>query len=199
MCAKFRNIFCVESTRLSGYDYGRNGAYFMTICTEKRKNYFGEIIETNRIDFPNEMRLNSTGEIAKKFWGEIPNFFPFVLLDEFIVMPNHIHGIIVINKPDNKPNVETRLIASLQSNGGFAGLNNPMMHENVSRVIRWFKGRCSFEIHKINSQFPWQTRFYDHVIQNEKSLMEIREYIFRNVQNWNSDRNNHESDDYFDF
>lgn len=91
-----------------------------------------------------------------------------------------------------------RLIASLQSNGGFAGLNNPMMHENVSRVIRWFKGRCSFEIHKINSQFAWQTRFYDHVIKNEKSFMKIREYIFRNVQNWNSDRNNHESDDYFD-
>ncbi len=192
MCAKYQNKYRIESCRLQEHDYGRNGAYFITICTEKRKNYFGEIIETNRIDFPNEMRLNSTGEIAKKFWGEIPNFFPFVLLDEFIVMPNHIHGIIVINKPDNKPNVETRLIASLQSNGGFAGLNNPMMHENVSRVIRWFKGRCSFEIHKINSQFAWQTRFYDHVIQNEKSFMQIREYIFRNVQNWNSDRNNHE-------
>lgn len=87
----FRNKYRVSSTRLQTHDYSSNGYYFLTICTKNRENYFGEIVN-------NKMQLSKIGKTAKKFWREIPKHFPFVKLDEFVVMPNHVHGIIIINK-----------------------------------------------------------------------------------------------------
>jgi REP element-mobilizing transposase RayT len=78
-----------KQNRLKGFDYSSNGYYYITICTQERKHYFGEIVN-------DEINLSEIGKIAKKYWFEIPNHFPFVKLNEFIVMPNHIHGIVVI-------------------------------------------------------------------------------------------------------
>ena len=107
-------------------------------------------------------------------------------------MPNHIHGILIIT-------VETRLIASLQPinristpspqmQGGVTGLKNPMLHNNISRVVRWYKGRCTFEIRKIHADFAWQSLFHDHIIKNEESYQKIGDYIISNPENWANDK-----------
>jgi len=148
---KFKNKYRIPSARLQSWDYGINGAYFITICTQNREHFFGNVVD-------GIMQLNELGQLAENYWLEIPNHFPFIELGNFVVMPNHTHGILIIDKMD-APTVETRLIASLQSqsqtetNGGFAGTKNPMFHENISRIIRWYKGLCSFEMRKINADF----------------------------------------------
>ncbi len=90
---KFRDKYRIPSSRLQNWDYGWNAPYFVTICTAKREYYFGEI--KNR-----KIHLSGIGKIAQQFWQEIPKHFPFVILDAFVVMPNHVHGIIIIDKPD---------------------------------------------------------------------------------------------------
>jgi putative transposase len=96
MTQKFRNKYRIPSTRLQNWDYGWNASYFVTICTHKRKCYFGEVVNGNMI-------LSEIGKMAEKCWMEIPNHFPFVKLDAHVVMPNHVHGIIIIDKPDGDP------------------------------------------------------------------------------------------------
>ena len=88
---KFQNKYRISSARLQHWDYGSDALYFVTICTQNREHYFGEIDD-------GKMQLSETGKIAYRFWFEIPNHFPFVELGEFVVMPNHIHGIIIIDK-----------------------------------------------------------------------------------------------------
>jgi hypothetical protein len=91
-----------------------------------------------------------------------------------------------IESIDNK---ETRLIASLPNkNGGFSGDKNPMLNDTISKIIRWYKGRCTFECRKINSDFSWQSRFHDHIIRNSKSFDIIQNYIFENPMNWEKDK-----------
>ena len=200
---KFQNKYRIPSARWQTWDYGSNGAYFITICTQNRRHFFGEIIDST---IPDEsiMHLNDMGEMAEKYWVEIPQYFPFVSLGNFVIMPNHMHGILII---DNPTIVQTRLIASLSDlqsptpestsennstpttkTGGITGDKNPMFHENISRIIRWYKGRCSFEIRKIHSDFGWQSRFYDHIIRNSASYENIQNYISNNPQNWIKDK-----------
>ena len=93
MADKYLDKYRIPSARLSTWNYSSNGAYFITICTANRRNYFGEIINA-------EMQLSKPGEMANQCWLAIPDHFPFVLLDAFVVMPNHMHGIIIIDKPD---------------------------------------------------------------------------------------------------
>ncbi|MEO7315098.1 MAG: hypothetical protein ABIW47_07935, partial [Ginsengibacter sp.] len=90
---------------------------------------------------------------------------------------------------------ETRSIASLQQNpqkqpGGFAGDKNPMLNDNISKIVRWYKGRCSFEIRKINVDFKWQSRFHDHIIRNDKEYQRISDYIINNPDTWKDDKFN---------
>lgn len=194
---KYKNKYRITSARAQWWDYGWNGAYFITICTQNREYFFGEIIETQFIASP-------IGQSAETIWYEIPNQFPFVELGEFVVMPNHIHGILILNKPDDDDKkrdtnldtkFETRLIASQQNaeqnqtkTGGFAGDKNPMINDNISRIIRWYKGRCSFEIRKIHIDFAWQPRFHDHIIRNNAEYERISTYIMNNPANWNADK-----------
>ncbi|MFA4817467.1 MAG: transposase [Parcubacteria group bacterium] len=180
---KYKNKYRIRSSRLKGYDYSQNGIYFITICTKNREEYFGKI--ENGI-----IILSDIGKIAEKFWQEIPSYFSFVILDEYIVMPNHVHGIVEINGNNS---VETQFIASKNQPGGITGNNNPSLNPfSLSTIIKWYKGRCAFEIRKqLNSvTFAWQSRFYDHIIRNEISLNKIREYIRINPEMWEHDRNN---------
>ena len=217
---KFQNKYRIPSARLENWDYGANGAYFITICTYKMQHYFGEVYER-------EMQLNELGKLAHDLWQEITNQFPYVELGNFVIMPNHMHGILIINKSvmtrlnDNKPvetrfiasppenananpplnnnndmdpriidneTVETRLIASVLRDGGIAGDKNPMLNENISRIIRWYKGRCSFEMRKIHADFKWHSRFHDHIIRNSKSFETIQTYIENNPSKWGEDK-----------
>src|SRR6056297_2136111 len=88
---KFNGRYRISTTRLQNWDYGWNASYFITICTQNREQFFGEINNAN-------MYLSKTGDLAKYYWYEIPKQFPYTKLDEFVVMPNHIHGIVIINK-----------------------------------------------------------------------------------------------------
>jgi REP element-mobilizing transposase RayT len=129
------------------------------------------------------------GKLAEQYWNEIPKQFPFVELDAFVVMPNHIHGILIINKNiTNLANNDLGLQITKNDKGGFAGEKNPMLHENISRIIRWYKGRCSFEIHKYDKEFSWQSNYYEHVIRNEDSFQRISEYIINNPLKWIEDK-----------
>ncbi|MCF8306840.1 MAG: hypothetical protein K9I71_12095 [Ignavibacteriales bacterium] len=143
-----------------------------------------------------------TGMIAEQIWNEIPIQFPFTELGNFVVMPNHVHGIIIISKPEcttivpGNPGVPANADAinrassnvPVGESGGFARNKNPMVNDNLSRIIRWYKGRVSFEAHKIDPGFEWQSRFYDHIIRDEKSFFRISEYITNNPANWAVDK-----------
>ena len=94
---KFKNKYRIPSNRLKNWDYSTNAAYFITICTQNREHYFGEIKN-------GEMQLNELGENATRFWLDIPIHFPFIELGNFVVMPNHTHGILIINKTPNNTN-----------------------------------------------------------------------------------------------
>ena len=176
---KFQHKYRIPPSRAQWWDYANAGAYFITICTANREHSFGEI-----------EKMNELGKLAEKYWYEIPNQFNFIELGAFVVMPNHIHGILIINNPT----VETRLIASLPTiaspkmQGGVTGLKNPMLHNNISRVVRWYKGRCTFEIRKIHADFAWQSLFHDHIIRNEESYQKISDYIISNPKNWANDK-----------
>ena len=194
---KYKNKYRIESARLKNWDYGSNGAYFLTICTAKREHYFGGIQQ-------GKMNLNEMGILAQNYWMEIPVHFPYVKLGNFVIMPDHVHGVLIIDKINNDDNdddnaVEARLIAPLSTSsststssslpkGGVTGNKNPMFHENISRIIRWYKGRCTFEIRKIHPDFGWQPRFHDHIIRNKDSFNRIQNYITNNPSKWDENK-----------
>lgn len=176
---KFKNKYRISSARLQSWDYSNSGVYFITICTQDRHHFFGHIHNQ-------EMQLSEVGRLAAQFWYEIPNHFPMVELGNFVVMPNHVHGILIID--NSQIPVETRLIASLHGEiGGFSGDKNPMLGNSISKIVRWYKGRCSFECRKIQSNFAWQSRFHDHIIRNSKSFDTIQNYIEQNPLKWKED------------
>ncbi len=191
MPEKYNNKYRISSTRLAEWDYGANAQYFVTICTKDREHYFGAVID-------NTMQLSPAGKLAQKHWQAIPGKFPFVVLDVFVVMPNHIHGVIIIDKNDEYRGRDGRdainrvstTTTTTTKHGGITGNKNPMLWDNLSRVIRWYKGRVSFELHKQNAGFAWQSRFYDHVIHNERSHRTIVEYIKNNPLKWEKDNYN---------
>jgi len=100
MSDKFKGKYRIESTRLKNWDYGSNAFYFVTICTQGRICFFGEVVDVKMI-------LNNIGLIAHDCWMAIPEHFPFVKLGEHVIMLNHIHGVLGIDKPDDGRNVET--------------------------------------------------------------------------------------------
>jgi REP element-mobilizing transposase RayT len=160
---------------LQTWDYGWNAAYFITICTKNRKHFFGEVHN-------GKMNLSEMGILANKFWFEIPEHFPFVNLDSFVVMPNHIHGIIVIDKEYNATGNEFfhREIIGRQrfQNQG---------KDTVSSIIGSYKSVVTKYARKINVDFGWQSRFHDHIIRNDKSYERIKNYIINNPAKWNDD------------
>mgnify|MGYP003993017095 FL=1 len=130
------------------------------------------------------MKLSKFGCVAVQHWLNIPNIFPFVTLDEFVVMPNHVHGILIIDHGlRNGRDAIYRV-----SGGGATHRNNPMGCGTLGEVIRCFKGKFTFEIRKKQSEyFTWQPRFHDHVIRDRTALQNIRNYIHQNPLKWNKD------------
>lgn len=175
---KFKNKYRIPSARLPYWDYGSNAAYFVTICTQNREHFFGEITK-------GKMELSEIGKMAEKYWIEIPVHFPFVKLDTFIIMPNHVHGIIIIDKKDDDYNVETQDVASLKlmQKNKFGPQS-----KNLASIIRGFKIGVTKNARMTNPNFAWQSRFYDHIIRNEQSYYRISEYIVNNTLKWKDDR-----------
>jgi putative transposase len=185
---KYKGKYRIDSTRLPAWSYASNAGYFVTICTDRKKCFFGEVVQ-------GEMQRSLIGEIAHKLWCEIPNHFSNCQIDSFCVMPNHIHGILIINQIREEEAIQKQEDAIHRvstrgddQRGGVTGLFNPMLSKNsLSKIIRWYKGRCTFEINQIYQGFGWQERFHDNIIRNEFALDQIRQYIINNPINWEGD------------
>ncbi|MDZ8183903.1 MAG: transposase [Nostoc sp. ChiSLP02] len=185
---KFQGKYRVGSTRLPTRNYAANGWYFITICTSDRTHFLGSVITGN-------VQLSKIGEIAQQFWAEIPNHFAYTYTDAYVVMPNHVHGIIAIDRPQNVEtlhcNVSTQRdtpcnIAQEQFMSDIspkAGSLGAIVRSYKSAVTRWC-GKNGFE------NFAWQERFYEHIIRADGSLDRIREYIINNPTKWENDKNN---------
>ena len=154
-----------KQNRLKEYDYSQGGYYFVTICVNDRKDYFGKIKNTKFV-------LNEFGLIVKQILESIPVLYPYVELDYYIIMPDHIHIIIIID-PSNV-NVVTGRDLSLTK--------KPRLKiKSLSEIIGAFKTMSSKELHKKGvKEFKWQRLFYDRIIRNEKELYQIRKYIEQN-------------------
>lgn len=170
-----------RSIRLKGYDYSQPGAYFITICTHERISLFGE----TKNGF---MELNELGEVIRTEWLKTATIRPNFTLDEWIIMPNHLHGIIVINNgrgtlpraPGTQQRAPTERFGKPVSN-------------SIPTIIRSFKSSSTKRINEErNLPFApvWQRNYYEHVIRNENSLCRIREYIINNPSRWQYDSEN---------
>ena len=175
---KFKGKYRIPSARWAAWDYGSNAAYFVTICVANRAHDFGAI--TN-----GEMNLSPLGQSALDCWNEIPAHFPFVELGEFVVMPNHVHGIVAINKPQTVEThvVETQYLASLQRTRSRFGPQS----QNLASIIRGYKIGVTKFARQNNLPFAWQARYHDHVIRNAAEQARIQQYILTNPQNWEKD------------
>ncbi len=178
---KFKNKYRSETTRLQKWNYGWNAAYFVTICTKNRIHFLGNIIN-------GENNLSEIGEMANKYWLEIPNHFPFVKLGAFVIMPNHVHGIVIIDKKNNDGFgvlVDTQNFAYLpqQKQNKFGPQS-----QNLASIIRGYKIGVTKYANNNNIGFAWQSRYYDHIIRDNISFSNIENYIINNPKKWNNDK-----------
>ena len=203
---KFKNKYRISSTRLQNWDYRWTGAYFITICNQNREHYFGEITD-------GKMQLSNVGVIADILWHQIPHHHRNVELGAFVVMPNHIHGILIINdnNDDNDndndndidiDNVETLHATSLQQQQQQQQQNtekpdnqfNEQMSKispksnSISVIIRSYKSAVTKHANRLGFEFQWQSRFHDHIIRDDKSFQTISNYIINNPANWQDDK-----------
>jgi REP element-mobilizing transposase RayT len=210
MTEQFQNKYRIPSARVSWHDYN-GGIYFITICTAERKYYFGEIVDDNGRDAVDgrdaevtdgrdaarhvstepQMRLSKIGMCATENFNHVTDHYPYAEIPLFVVMPNHIHAVVVIDdeKVPYKRNgmVETRRATSLPSET-MANIAN--MQGWLSVVIGGLKSAITRYAHDNGIPFAWQTRFYDHIVRSQDELNRIGEYIESNVVKWSIDKFN---------
>lgn len=166
----------VQSARLQTWDYKTDAAYFVTICTHDRLPLLGEIAN-------GEVILSDAGRIVDEEWRRSADLRPGVLVDEFVVMPNHLHGIIILNRAAPSPGAAPKKTS--QRDVSTARL----IAGSLGAIVNQFKGSCTKRIRDTGSTgFGWQPRFYDHIIRDEESLDHIRRYIAENPLKWELDR-----------
>ncbi len=175
-----------KNIRLKSWDYSSDGAYFVTICTKDRENFFGEIVD-------GEMMLNEIGLMVEKWWKKIEEKYETVTLDNFIIMPNHIHGIIIIYNvgadPCVGPDEKIFIKQNRQKHGAVP---------TVSSMVQWFKTMAANEyLKKVkNNQWPvfdgkiWQRSFHDRIIRNKDEFLAFQKYILENPRRWEEDQDN---------
>jgi REP element-mobilizing transposase RayT len=188
-----------RSIRLAGYDYSQEGNYFITVCTQNREFLFGQINN-------GRMVLNDAGRMVQKWWLKLSQKFPQIKLDKFIIMPNHIHGIIeIIEFVGANLVVGANLCVCLgypcylgkyTDRGKHKGLP---LRPSIPKIIQWFKTMSTNEYIRNVKQnnWPsfdrrlWQRNYYEHIIRDEPAYNNIADYIICNPINWENDRNNH--------
>jgi putative transposase len=170
-----------RSVRLSNYDYAQAGAYFVTICTHARRLFF---------------ERGTVREIAERCWLEIPRHFLIVTLDEWVIMPNHVHGIIVITNSNNeRDDLNAPHRRGVQLNAPTVSRDPANRHSLISPhrntlavIVRTYKAAvttfCRKEGH---SDFQWQRNYYEHIIRDAAELNRTRQYIMDNPTHWNQD------------
>lgn len=201
------NLHHRRSIRLPKHDYSEPGMYSVTMCVRERRTMLGEVTR-------NGVVLSEIGEIVRKCWLEIPTHFPNSDLDEFVVMPNHFHGILILKDVlvgVQWPSGKDLVAEGNRSGKGFIhetptrkGLINqtatknelsgwPLMKDRgvtLGKIIRAFKAKSSKVIHDSGyAQFAWQRNYYEHIIRDGQDLDRIRRYILDNPANWTNDDN----------
>jgi REP-associated tyrosine transposase len=187
---------------LKGYDYSSEGAYYVTIVTQGRECLFGEIID-------GEMYLNEYGDIVQKWWNEIPIHFPTVELGMFVIMPNHVHGIIFITterrgeaqsvSPPYNPNnnIQDTHVAETFNLGEEPPVGReilPLRRPTLGQIVAYFKYQSTKEMNRIETDKAitkfWQRNYYEHIIRDEKDLQNKTDYIEANPTLWDEDDDN---------
>lgn len=198
-----------KSIRLQAYDYSQKGGYFVTICVQNRKCLFGEIKNQT-------MFLNNAGSMIEKWWRKLPIKYPQISLDEYVIMPNHLHGIIHIVDaipynhrstnnnivgaiPCNRPNIALKMDENMQKTQGENILckkgENMVSPLRLGDYISWFKRMSTNEyIRNVKEKYwepfekrLWHRNYYEHIIRNEHDCNRISEYIVSNPENWDKD------------
>lgn len=178
-------IYDRKLNRLKGFDYSFPGFYFVTICTKNMNHYFGKIQN-------GKMMLNKYGRIIDNKWNWLKSNFNYIELDTFIIMPNHVHGIIYIyNYNYDKKILGTgRAVGTGHAVGTGRDLSLPKI-KPLPEIIGAFKTTSSKLIHEYGlAEFQWQRSFHDRIVRNENELERIRNYIKNNPVKWGLDRNN---------
>ena len=160
-----------RSIRLKGYDYSQAGAYFVTMCTHNRDMLFGEIAEDTMV-------LNNTGHIVADEWLKSAQIRAEIELDAWVVMPNHIHGIVVI----------------IDLERGWPSASSGPSPRSLGALVAGFKSAVTKRINadrNTSGKPVWQRNYYEHIIRNETSLNQIRQYIADNPSRWSDDRENY--------
>jgi len=187
MKEKFRGKYRNESARLRNWDYGSDAAYFITICTKDRIHFFGEIEN-------GKMQVTPAGAIAHVLWHEIKNHAKNVELGEFVVMPNHVHGILILQGNDKYLTDDRRDVARNVSTNvptdnatpKTTQIKNDQMADispssnTISSIIRSYKSAVTKYCNRLELPMAWQPRFYDHIIRNDESFQRITAYIINN-------------------
>ncbi len=160
----YRDLPSRHTIRLSGYNYSSPNWYYITICTHERLCIFGNLVGARR-GSP-IMQLNQYGHIAQDLWESISQHH-MVKLDIFQIMPNHVHGIIVINHT-----------------------GEPRLAPTLGKLIGYFKSECTKQMRKLTGDqdfILWQRNYYEHIIRDEEELEHVRQYIADNPRNWKQD------------
>lgn len=203
---KFQNKYRIPSSRLQNWNYSWDAAYFITICTHNRHHYFGSVVN-------GKMELSNMGIIANVLCHEIKNHTHNLELDAFQVMPNHLHGILILN--GNKKNIDDKIIDIVQTveTGHALSLQSESKSESksesqtvsksktigqqrfqnieknsISSIIGSYKSAVTKHANRLEIEFGWQTRFHDHIIRNDNEFQRIQHYIINNPAKWKEDK-----------
>jgi len=172
----FKDRYRTDSPRLQGWDYAGDGWYFVTICTWGRSRAFGEIVD-------GQMELSRAGQIADEEWRQTAVARPYVTIDEYVVMPHHVHGILSIS--GRHPSVRSADVVDTSQRDVSTTSRTRLIAGSLGAIIGQFKGACTKRIRETcNPEFRWQARFYDHIIRDDDSLDHIRQYIADNPLKW---------------
>ncbi len=196
---KFRDKYRIPSARAQWWDYGNDGAYLITICTKNRECYFGNVVDA-------KMQLSHIGLLADVFWHEIKNHAKNIRLDAFQVMPNHIHGILILNGNERETDNETRTIDPVRDEETTHAFSLPdalslretktpgqkrFQHQGsntISSIIGSYKSAVTKHAHRLGYEFDWQDRFHDVIIRDEEAYIRIANYIKNNPAKWDEDK-----------
>jgi len=209
----YKNKYRIETTRLKNWDYSSNGYYYITICTKNREHIFAKIavetglkpVSTTKPVSKMIMTLNEYGKIVEKCWYDLSEHYANLKLDEFVIMPNHIHGIMIIDNndiPTSAGIVETGLFVetglkpvSTRTTSTPTKTPNKKQHGlfEFVRALKTFSSRRINELRNSPGTPVWQSRFHDRIVRNENELNSIREYIKNNPINWETDDLNMEA------
>ena len=187
--ALFRQRYRIEPVRFRGWDYSAAGWYFVTICTGKQRCFFGDVMDGT-------MRPSRIRQIVAEEWLKTEQIRAGVQLDQWVLMPNHLHGIIVLLEGSTLPQAgETKTFLAMEPpHWGGSTKRSRLKPNSLGAIIGQFKSSCTKRIWVAeNRDFSWHPRFYDHIIRDERSLNNIRAYIVNNPTKWALDKDNPEN------